>query len=108
MGQKKMCRKRRNNGRVKKNRGKTASKRCDNCNAMVPKDKVIKKHQVKVLIESAAIDDVKAMSVYDTYVAPRFALKLYYCVSCAVHLRIVRVRAKWMRKKRDDGVRRRN
>lgn len=91
-------RKRANNGRSKKNRGTTATKRCDNCFMSVPKDKAIFQHKVKNLIDVAAHDDVKQASVYETFNIPKISYKVCYCISCAVHLKIVRVRSKWNRK----------
>ena len=94
-------RKRANNGRSKKNRGSTQNKRCDNCFAMVPKDKAIAQYKIKNLIDVAAHDDVKQATVYDVFEIPKIPYKLYYCVSCAVHLKIVRVRSRWNRKIRN-------
>lgn len=90
--------KRRNNGRSKKNRGITVSHKCSNCFRLVPKDKAVIKHKVQNLIEAAALDDVKMATVFDDFDIPKLRYKLTYCISCAVHLRIVRVRSVWMRK----------
>ena len=89
--------KRRNNGRSKKNRGKTRPMHCHNCSRMVPKDKAIKKYTVRDLIDASSKDDIKQASFYtfegNYFVVPKLHMKLYYCVSCAIHSRIVRGRS---------------
>merc|ERR1711872_374573 len=95
--------KRRNNGRSKCNRGITVTQKCTNCFRLVPKDKAVVKHKIQNLIEAAALDDVKAATVFDEFDIPKLRYKLVYCISCAVHQRIVRVRSSWMRKVRNTG-----
>merc|ERR1719446_923972 len=58
--------KRRNNGRAKKNKGHSNVIRCLNCGRVFPKGNMV---------------------------LPKLYTKLYYCVSCAIHARIVRVRS---------------
>ena len=96
--------KRRNNGRSKKNRGKTKPMRCHNCSRVVPKDKAIKKYTVRDLIDASSKEDLRQASVYtkegNIFVVPKLHMKLYYCVSCAIHARIVRGRSRVDRRKR--------
>merc|ERR1711934_461604 len=100
----KMPSKRRNNGRSKNNRGQPGKVWCDNCNRVVPKDKAIKKFQVRDIIDAASKDDVAKTSAYKTpTLVPKLMLKMYYCVSCAIHARIVAVRSVVDRRKRDTG-----
>jgi small subunit ribosomal protein S26e len=84
-----MTKKRRNNGHRHRNCGKVPSLRCDGCNSMVAKDKAIYKNINKSIIEPSIINDIKKASVYDNYTIPKFHTKLNFCISCAVHRKLV-------------------
>ncbi|KAL9643439.1 hypothetical protein ABK040_010054 [Willaertia magna] len=102
-----MTSKRRNNGRALKGRGKTRPVRCDNCGKSTPKDKAIRKFLVRPMVESAAVADIKGANAYEEEYPgqlPKMYLKLQYCISCAIHGRIVRVRSKEGRKIRDAPI----
>merc|ERR1712227_523782 len=75
-----------------------------NCRRCVPKDKAIKKFTVRDIIDAASKDDVaKASALKTPSQVPKIMLKMYYCVSCAIHARIVAVRSVVDRRKRDTG-----
>ena len=93
--------KRRNNGRSKKNRGRTRPIVCANCFRLTPKDKAIKKFTVKDIIDASSKEDIQAVQTYSEFIIPKVYYKFYYCVSCAIHSRIVRVRSAENRKKRN-------
>lgn len=57
-----------------------------------PQDKAVKRMLVRNMIESAGQRDVIEASVYDSFAIPKLYTKLMYCISCAVHAHIVRVR----------------
>ena len=86
--------KRRNNGRKKSNAGHTRPISCSHCARMVPKDKAINKFTVKDIIEGSSKDDLNAAQYYNEFTIPKVYMKVSYCVSCAIHSRVVRVRSR--------------
>ena len=96
-----MPKKRRNNGRGKKNAGNTTNVVCTNCGRQVGKDKAIKKFNIRDIIEGASKEDIQQMLLYSEMDLPKSYIKNYYCVSCACHARIVKVRSRIDRRVRN-------
>lgn len=96
-----MPKKRKNNGKNRANRGNVGYVRCDVSARAVPKDKAIKRFIVRNLVDSSGQKDIRDKSVYTSYTIPKMYYKAYYCVSTAIHNRIVRPRNAENRKNRN-------
>jgi len=60
---------------------------------------------VRNMVDAGALNDLKAASAFALYTLPKLYSKNYYCVSCAVHSRIVCVRNTEARRNREPPVR---
>ena len=87
--------KRRNNGRAKKNKGHSDIVVCCQTGRSVPKDKAIKRFQMKAIVDASSKKDIQEASAYkkEAFHMPKIYIKNYYSISAAIHSRIVRVRS---------------
>merc|ERR1711935_446200 len=60
-------------------------------------DKAVKRFQVRNIVDASSQRDIRDASVYQTFMLPKLYMKMQYCISCAIHGRIVRVRNKVLR-----------
>jgi small subunit ribosomal protein S26e len=95
-----MPKKRRNGGRGKMNSGRKQTVNCLNCGKLVPRDKAIKRFTIKNIVDASSLKDVQEATIYADYDLPKQYQKTFYCVSCAVHRRVVRVRRHDLRRVR--------
>lgn len=87
--------KRRNNGRGKNNKGHANVVRCINCARCVPKDKAIKRFQMRQMVDGSSRRDIQENTAYpkEPFALPKIYVKQQYCVSCGIHARVVRARS---------------
>ena len=85
-----MTKKRKSRGRSKGGKGKSSTVYCSNCGSAVPRDKAKKVTTRTSLVEPTLARELRAAGAY---IAAPTTVR-YYCVSCAVHYGIVKVRAR--------------
>jgi small subunit ribosomal protein S26e len=81
--------KRKSRGRSKGGKGSSGVIQCASCGSMVPRDKAKKVTKRLSIVDYALAKELRQKG---TYIAVPTDTK-YYCVSCAVHRGIVKVRA---------------
>jgi len=91
-----MPQKRKSRGRTKGRKGRSKFVQCVSCGSLVPRDKAKKVTSYKSLVDSSLARELKAKGAY----LARQKVEKYYCISCAVHRRVVKVRAKAERSQR--------
>lgn len=81
--------KRKSRGRAKGGKGSSTLVQCANCGAMVPRDKAKRSTRRVSFVEPQLAKELRQKG---TFLASWVDTK-YYCISCAVHRGIVKVRA---------------
>ena len=92
-----MPKKRKSRGRTKGSKGKTSRVQCNFCGQSVPRDKA-KKATRRVSFVDRTLG--KELRQQGAYIPSQYQTK-YYCISCAVHRGIVKVRAESERRSRN-------
>jgi small subunit ribosomal protein S26e len=95
-----MPKKRRNQGRNKYNRGHVKPIVCVNCGRLCPKDKAVKRFTIRDIVDASSKTDLEENRAFEEYVVPKLYLKFQYCVGCAIHRRVVKVRSREDRRNR--------
>jgi small subunit ribosomal protein S26e len=90
-----MPKKRTSRGRTKGGKGSSGTVHCSQCGAMVPRDKAKKITGRVTLVEPILAKELRAQGAY---IAASTDVK-FYCVSCAVHRGIVKVRSESERRR---------
>ena len=89
-----MPKKRRNNGRNKNNKGNSIGVHCNNCTRLCPKDKAVKRFIIKNMVDGSSKRDIEEASAYgEGQSMPKLYMKNQWCIACAIHARIVKVRS---------------
>lgn len=96
VGLRKMPKKRKSGGRSKGRKGRSSFVQCVSCGARVPRDKAKKQTSYKSLVDYSLAKELRASGAYFS----RTKVENHYCISCAVHRRLVKVRAKAQRSQR--------
>ena len=93
-----MTKKRRNNGRNKKNRGIVKRVACIFSGKLITKDKAVVRYVIRNIVETSALRDIQEACAFESYTLPKLYFKNIYSIEAAIHNRIVRVRSKKDRK----------
>jgi small subunit ribosomal protein S26e len=85
-----MTKKRSSGGRSKGDKGSSGTVQCSICGALVPRDKAKRQTKYTSLVDSRLMKELQQQgsNITSTMVTK------YYCISCAVHRGIVKVRGK--------------
>ena len=89
-----MPKKRRNQGRNKCNRGHVKPIVCVNCGRLCPKDKAVKRFTIRDIVDASSKRDLEAARAFEEYLVPKLYVKMQYCIGCAIHRRVVKVRSR--------------
>lgn len=90
-----MPKKRRSGGRSKGGKGRTERVQCSNCGMQIPRDKAKRVTSYVSLVDRSLARELRSQGAQ---IARKSVVK-YYCVSCAVHYGVVKVRSKISRRR---------
>jgi len=89
-----LTKKRRSRGRSKGGKGRSDTVQCSSCGGLVPKDKAKKVTHWVSFVDAPLSKELRSQGAF----IPRERVMKYYCVSCAVHRGVVKVRSKQKRR----------
>ncbi|MEM1627922.1 MAG: 30S ribosomal protein S26e [Desulfurococcaceae archaeon] len=89
-----MPKKRESRGRRKGDKGKTGNMQCDNCGALIPADKAICVTKMYSPIPPGLAEELEKKGA----IIMKYPMKKCYCISCAIHFGIIKVRPEEERK----------
>ncbi|MBN1683640.1 30S ribosomal protein S26e [Candidatus Bathyarchaeota archaeon] len=89
-----MTKKRSSGGRNKGDKGSSGTVQCSICGALVPRDKAKRQTRYTSLIDSRLLKELQQQGS----TIQRTKVTKYFCISCAVHRGVVKVRGKEERK----------
>ncbi|MEM3737421.1 MAG: 30S ribosomal protein S26e [Candidatus Bathyarchaeia archaeon] len=89
-----MGKKRKSRGRAKGGKGRSEPVQCSSCGSLVPRDKAKKVTKWVTFVDQALAKELRSQGAF----IPRESVTKYYCVSCAVHRGVVKVRARDLRR----------
>jgi len=89
-----MPQKRKSRGRSKGGKGRAAYVQCSQCGALVPRDKAKKATTYKSFVDASLAKELRGQGA----IFSRTKIERWYCVSCAIHRGIRKVRSKVSRK----------
>ena len=95
--------KRKSRGRSKGSKGRSGFVQCSMCGELVPRDKAKKLTRRTSLVDHTLAKELRQKGAY----FPTRVQTKYYCISCAVHRGVVKVRSRSERKTRPRRRRRR-
>ncbi len=98
-----MPKKRKSRGRHKGDKGKEAYVQCDRCGAMLPRSKAVKLSTWSTPIDPQLARELRAQGA----IIPRYKIIKYYCIRCAIHYGLIKIRPEEQRKVKEP-IRRRN
>ncbi|RLG75013.1 MAG: 30S ribosomal protein S26e [Thermoprotei archaeon] len=90
-----MPKKRQSRGRKKGDKGSVELVQCDNCGALVPRDKAVCITKWYSPVDPQLAEELEKRGA----IIARYPVTKCYCISCAIHYGIIKVRPEHERKK---------
>lgn len=84
-----MGKKRKSGGRSKGKKGAQTKVQCSKCGRMVPRDKAKVKSSFKNIVDPTIGKELRQAGT----IVPRIPTRRYFCVSCAIHTGVVKIRS---------------